>query len=381
VAPDHAEAANLLRTAAEFDDPLAHFALGEMYLDGIYFSADSARANDHFRSALPGLEKAANEGDVEAMIDLGTLCVLGFVPGKTSGLDWYRSAAEQGHARAQYYLGWRYHHGMEVAQNDSVAVVWLERAAAGGQSAAQRLLANHYFTGSGVDRDEEKAKHWLREGERWPSGSEAYRDGIYTYRGIPAPGDSVISRLLPPRGVLDIPEGSCGETCLWSLLRAGGHEATLIDINSAGGEPGRGLHSYELHRVLDRFNFEYVNTMGRKPAAYGPMLIGNFFANLLKRNHDAKYRHFLYDQVIPSVRAGRPVILGLKKSPTQHGHWPIDHFVLVVGYNVDRDLLIINDNSRRRRLPASSLLTGSAGYTLVNRYGALSAIFVDLPGS
>lgn len=42
---------------------------------------------------------------------------------------WYRHAAEQGNARAQYALGLCYYHGKGVEQSDAQAKLWIQRAA------------------------------------------------------------------------------------------------------------------------------------------------------------------------------------------------------------------------------------------------------------
>ena len=44
---------------------------------------------------------------------------------------WYRRAAEQGHASAQYNLGWMYANDRGVAQDDVTAYTWFSLAASG----------------------------------------------------------------------------------------------------------------------------------------------------------------------------------------------------------------------------------------------------------
>ena len=51
-------------------------------------------------------------------------------------LKWYRLAAEQGHAKAQYNLGWMYFNGNGVPEDDKEAVKWY-RLAAGPEVLAQ----------------------------------------------------------------------------------------------------------------------------------------------------------------------------------------------------------------------------------------------------
>jgi TPR repeat protein len=41
----------------------------------------------------------------------------------------YCKAANQGHADAQYYLGWLYSRGRGVKRDDALAAAWLKKAA------------------------------------------------------------------------------------------------------------------------------------------------------------------------------------------------------------------------------------------------------------
>jgi TPR repeat protein len=53
---------------------------------------------------------------------------------------WYRRAAEQGHAQAQYNLGFMYGSGLGVPQDDAEAVNWFRLAAEQGLAQAQTHL-------------------------------------------------------------------------------------------------------------------------------------------------------------------------------------------------------------------------------------------------
>ena len=60
------------------------------------------------------------------------------------------SAAEQGHAKAQFYLGAMYAHGEGVVQNVEQAIAWYTQAAEQGSAWAQNSLGFHYERGEGV---------------------------------------------------------------------------------------------------------------------------------------------------------------------------------------------------------------------------------------
>ena len=58
----------------------------------------------------------------------------------TEAVKWYRKAAEQGNAKAQYNLGWMYDNGRGVVESDSEAVKWYQKAAEQGHEKAKTRL-------------------------------------------------------------------------------------------------------------------------------------------------------------------------------------------------------------------------------------------------
>lgn len=50
---------------------------------------------------------------------------------------WFRAAADQGHAAAQYNLGFLYYEGKGVKKDDLQAYTWIDRAANQGHKKAQ----------------------------------------------------------------------------------------------------------------------------------------------------------------------------------------------------------------------------------------------------
>ena len=73
---------------------------------------------------------------------------------------WYRKAAEQGYARAQFNLGVMYRHGQGVRQNAQEAVTWYRKAAQQGHAWAQANLGVMYEVGQGVPQDFVRAHMW-----------------------------------------------------------------------------------------------------------------------------------------------------------------------------------------------------------------------------
>ena len=76
-------------------------------------------------------------------------------------VTWYRQAAQQGHAAAQYILARLYLHGEGVPANDAEAAKWIRLAAEQGMAEAQLDLAHFYLHGRGVPEDYVLAYVWF----------------------------------------------------------------------------------------------------------------------------------------------------------------------------------------------------------------------------
>ena len=75
---------------------------------------------------------------------------------------WYRFAAEQGHAEAQFHLGRMHDDGRGVAQDDGEAVRWYRLAADQGVALAQFFLGRMYAGGRGISQDDVEAARWIQ---------------------------------------------------------------------------------------------------------------------------------------------------------------------------------------------------------------------------
>jgi len=76
---------------------------------------------------------------------------------------WYRKAAEQGHAGAQYNLGVMYLNGQGVRQDHAEAARWFRKAAEQGHAGAQCILGGMYEYGRGLKQDHAEAARWYRK--------------------------------------------------------------------------------------------------------------------------------------------------------------------------------------------------------------------------
>ena len=151
--------------------------LGEMYSAGHGVEKDDVQAAIWFR-------RAAEQGHVKAQYLIGYCYENGSGVPKddNKAAQWYVRAAdqgdaeaqeamadywfrkaEQGDARAQCGLGSMYRKGLGVEQNGEQAVYWFRKAAEQGNAPGQMILGGMYSEGHGVGQDDEQAVYWLRK--------------------------------------------------------------------------------------------------------------------------------------------------------------------------------------------------------------------------
>lgn len=154
------ECVKQLTAMAEKGDPTAQNLLGELYDEAKGVSQNHGVAAAWFR-------KAADQGNASAQYNLGFLLENGFAP--TDGQPWnseeaaalFRKAAQAGHRFAQYRLGSMFLYGDGVEKNAAEGFSWLEKAARQGVVDAQNSLGMLYKNGEGTAKDPEKAYFWV----------------------------------------------------------------------------------------------------------------------------------------------------------------------------------------------------------------------------
>jgi uncharacterized protein len=108
------------------------------------------------KAALVQLKPLAKRGEAEAQYYLGRLYYyeeLGVRRNYQTSAQWFRRAAEQGHAAAQYKLGGMYFAGRGVPQDDRLAIQWWRMAAEQGHGESQNNLGALFANGRGVPRN------------------------------------------------------------------------------------------------------------------------------------------------------------------------------------------------------------------------------------
>ena len=76
-------------------------------------------------------------------------------------MRWFKRAADQGYAPAQYNLDLLYFRNRGVIGDDAKAATWYRRAAEQGYSPAQGGLGYMLAYGAGVDENHVQASMWL----------------------------------------------------------------------------------------------------------------------------------------------------------------------------------------------------------------------------
>ena len=89
-----------------------------------------------------------------------------------AALVWFKLAAEQGFANAQYNLGVMYDQGQGVAQDYKEAVRWYRKAAEQGHASSQFILGSMYDNGQGVPQDYVQAHMWFNLAASQSSGED-----------------------------------------------------------------------------------------------------------------------------------------------------------------------------------------------------------------
>jgi len=118
---------------------------------------DESAAARYFRTA-------AEQGHARAQYNLG-LCYdrgVGVPKSEADAIGWYKKAADQNHPQAQYNLGLCHLYGT-VDKNEAAAVQWIYKAAMQGHIRAQYTLAHCYETGIGTQTDKAQAIFWYRK--------------------------------------------------------------------------------------------------------------------------------------------------------------------------------------------------------------------------
>jgi uncharacterized protein len=144
--------------------------------------AAAAPADPEVDRALQAARVKANGGDVVAQFSLGAILYYG-TPNTAEALDWFRKAAAQQYAPAEFQVGQMYDFGFGVAKSDAEALAWYRRAAEHGSAAAQRLVGDFYRKGRAVPADLAEAARWYRRAADGDDLRGQYQLGTLYFEG------------------------------------------------------------------------------------------------------------------------------------------------------------------------------------------------------
>ena len=208
VAKDEVEAAKWYRKAAEDGNVGGQYKLGFCYFLGQGVAKDEVEAVKWWRKAaqlndalfVAGLTNVLMFGNEVRDILLGNdlgICYdnlgfhyangLGVAKDEVEAVKWYRKAAEQKYAEAEYFLGVCYDQGQGVAQDHAEAVKWYREAANQEYAEAQNELGLCYshepFEGLIPVRAFVKAVEWYREAANQGYAEAQYNLGFCYFLG------------------------------------------------------------------------------------------------------------------------------------------------------------------------------------------------------
>ncbi|PJK14961.1 hypothetical protein CO613_03240 [Lysobacteraceae bacterium NML07-0707] len=145
---------------------LAHADADDQYLLAIMYSQGFAGIPLNPDEAMNWFRRAAEQGHADAQKQLADAYNLGIgiEQNDALALEWYHRAAEQGHPEAQYQMG----HASSVGANGQTIAPekssqWFTRAAQRGHAEAQYMLGRAYQTGFGVAQDNILAIYWYEQ--------------------------------------------------------------------------------------------------------------------------------------------------------------------------------------------------------------------------
>ena len=140
---------------------MAQYNLGVLYDDGEGVPRTSPRRRRG--SARPQTKGMRRRSTTSAC---STPTAREFPRTSAQAAAWYRKAADQGHAVAQYNLGVLYRDGEGVPKDLAQAVAWFRKAADQGNAAAQNNLGVLYANGEGVPEGSRAGGDVVSQGRR-----------------------------------------------------------------------------------------------------------------------------------------------------------------------------------------------------------------------
>ncbi|RKY26624.1 MAG: hypothetical protein DRP83_03880, partial [Planctomycetota bacterium] len=145
----------------------------------------SDAASDSWNKFVENKRKAAEQGNADAMVDLGMIYVRGQgVPQDyQEAANWFRKAAKKGNAVAMAMLGAMHSDGQGMPQDYRKAAGWYRKAAEKGSAFAMASLGSLYSLGHGVSQDYREAVKWYHQAAEKGVAHAMFMLGIAYHNG------------------------------------------------------------------------------------------------------------------------------------------------------------------------------------------------------
>ena len=142
--------------------------------------------NEEYANALPMVQKAANQGDVEAIAALAQYEIYGYVGDKDykKGLELAQQAADAGNANGMYLVAYCCENGKGTSKDYDKAIEWYTKAADLGNDNAMSNLGDMYRYGKGTSSDNDMALFWIMKAAELGNDDAMYKLGYMYLNGV-----------------------------------------------------------------------------------------------------------------------------------------------------------------------------------------------------
>jgi TPR repeat protein len=152
---NYEEAINLYKKAANKGNVRAMVLIGNLYREG-------KEIPQNYQEAMSWYKKAGNEGDSYSLARIGDMYGdgLGVNQDYSEAIQWYKKAADRGNITQMFYIAYFYY----KLKNYTQAMEWYKKYYEVGninaKNTAKEWIAKMYEEGLGVEKDINKAKEW-----------------------------------------------------------------------------------------------------------------------------------------------------------------------------------------------------------------------------
>ena len=168
----------VLIAKASAGNPDAQFRIGVQYELGAHVTTDPAQAVAWYRRPQTRASRRRSTAwEYFTSTATASRKIL------RQAAEWYRKAAAQGFAPAQFSLGLCYAHGNGVPQDFGQALAWYEKAAQQNDSDALLNLAYLYHNGQGVPKDDARSFDLVRKAAEAGSPDAQFNLGMAYFQG------------------------------------------------------------------------------------------------------------------------------------------------------------------------------------------------------